>query len=293
MSEEVTPTPGVETPAAPVAPVPGTAEYNAQLAAEGQAAMGTIPEKFQRATPEESVAAMAAAYAELEKNFHSNGAAPAAEAVAEPVVETPVEEAAPVVEELRVPDEPVAEPEPEVPADKSVVKDEEMAQYTQEIMRTGNISDESKASLVERGIPESLINSMVEGQRAKMRDQYSRAGDIVGGSDRLSKIFGWAAKNLDEGQRAAINAGLAGSASEATLRGLAGMYDQASTTESVKAAEPREAPRYAANPAGREVVTGFTSKADYYAAIDAASKDPSLQPALIDRASRTDLNSLR
>ena len=291
MSEEI-PTPGVETPATPVPPAPGTPEYNAQLAAEGQAATGNIPEKFQRATPAESVAAMAAAYAELEKNFHANGAAPAAEAVAEPVVETPVEAAA-VVEELRVPDEPVAEPEPEVPVDNSVVKDEEMAQYTQEIMRTGSISEESKTSLVERGIPESLINSMVEGQRAKMRDQYSRAGEIVGGSDRLSKIFGWAAKNLDEGQRAAINSGLAGSASEATLRGLAGMYDQASTTESVKAAEPREAPRYAANPAGREVVTGFTSKADYYAAIDAASKDPSLQPALIDRASRTDINTLR
>ena len=277
MSEEI-PTPGVETPATPAPPAPpapGTPEYNAQLAAEGQAATGGIPEKFQRATHAESVAAMAAAYAELEKNFHANGTAPAAEAVAEPVVETP------------------AEPEPEAPVDNTVVKDEEMAQYTQEIMRTGTITDESKASLVERGIPESLINSMVEGQRAKMRDQYSRAGDIVGGSDRLSKIFGWAAKNLDEGQRAAINSGLAGSASEATLRGLAGMYDSASTTESVKAAEPREAPRYAANPAGREVVTGFTSKADYYAAIDAASKDPSLQPALIDRASRTDLNSLR
>lgn len=291
MSEEI-PTPGVETPATPAPPAPGTPEYNAQLAAEGQAATGGIPEKFQRATPAESVAAMAAAYAELEKNFHANGAAPAAEAVAEPVVETPVEAAA-VVEELRVPDEPVAEPEPEVPVDNAVVKDEEMAQYTQEIMRTGSISEESKTSLVERGIPESLINSMVEGQRAKMRDQYSRAGEIVGGSDRLSKIFGWAAKNLDEGQRAAINSGLAGSASEATLRGLAGMYDSADTTESVKAAEPREAPRYAANPAGREVVTGFTSKADYYAAIDAASKDPSLQPALIDRASRTDINSLR
>lgn len=291
MSEEI-PTPGVETPAVPVAPAPGTPEYNAQMAAEGNAATGNIPEKFQRETPEATIAAMAAGYAELEKNFHGQGTAPAPEAVAEPVVEVPVE--APV-EELRVPDAPPVEEAPvEEAGSKSVVKDEEMAHYTQEIMRSGNISEESKASLVERGIPESLITSMVEGQRAKMRDQYSRAGEIVGGSDRLSKIFGWAAKNLDEGQRAAINAGLAGSASEATLRGMASMYDTSGTTEQAKAAEPREAPRYAANPAGRQVQTGFASKAEYYAATSDAAKmaDPVFRGAVEQRMILTDWTTL-
>lgn len=285
MSEE-TPTPEVETPAAPV---PGSAEYNAQMAAEGQAALGSVPDKFRNEDGSVNVENLAKSYLELEKM--KTAPAPVAEEapVAEPAA--PAEPEA-VVEELRIPDEP-AEPEtPEVPVDSKVVTDEEMTQYTGEIMRSGDITPESKAALIERGIPESLINSMVEGQRAKMRDQYQRAGSIVGGEDRLSKIFGWAAKNLDEEQRAAVNAGLASSASEATLRGLASMYDS-NVQNSPKAAEPREAPRYAANPAGREVVTGFTSKAEYYSAIDAASKDPSLQAALIERASKTDINSLR
>jgi hypothetical protein len=291
MSEEFH-TPGVETPAVPVAPAPGTPAYNAQLAAEGNAATGNIPEKFQRETPEATIAAMAAGYAELEKNFHGQGTAPAPQAVAEPVVEVPVEAS---VQELRVPDAPPVEEAPvEEPGSKTVVKDSEMAHYTQEIMRSGNISEESKASLVERGIPESLIDSMVEGQRAKMRDQYSRAGDIVGGSDRLSKIFGWAAKNLDEGQRAAINAGLAGSASEATLRGMASMYDASGTTAQAKAAEPREAPRYAGNPAGRQVQTGFASKAEYYAATSDAAKmaDPHFRGAVEQRMILTDWTTL-
>ncbi len=287
MSEE-TPTPEVETPA-PV--VPGSPEYNAQMAAEGQTALGTVPDKFKNEDGSVNIENLAKSYVELEKM--RAGQAPVEEAPVAEVTEPAVEaEPEALVDELRVPDAPEEPETPEVPADAKVVSDEEMTQYTSEIMRTGNITPESKNALIERGIPESLINSMVEGQRATMRSQYQRAGDLVGGEDRLSKIFGWAAKNLDEGQRAAVNAGLASSASEATLRGLAGMYDS-STTGSPKAAEPREAPRYAANPAGREVVTGFKSKADYYAAIDEASKDPSLQAALIERASKTDLNTLR
>ncbi len=288
MSEE-NPTPEVETPA-PV--VPGTPEYNAQMAAEGQAAMGGVPEKFRNEDGSVNVENLAKSYMELEKMR----AAPAAEAapVEEPAAAAPVADPEPeaLVDELRVPDAP-AEPEtPEVPADTKVVSDAEMTQYTSEIMRSGDITQESKNALIERGIPESLITSMVEGQRATMRSQYQRAGEIVGGEDRLSKIFGWAAKNLDDGQRSAVNAGLASSASEATLRGLASMYES-SQAESPKASEPREAPRYAANPSGREVVGGFKSKAEYYTAIDAASKDPSLQAALIERASKTDLNTLR
>jgi hypothetical protein len=287
MSEE-NPTPEVETPA-PV--VPGSAEYNAQMAAEGQAALGTVPDKFKNEDGSINVENLAKSYMELEKMR----AAPAPVAEKAPAAEeAPAAEAEPEapVEELRVPDAPEEPETPEAPANAKVVTDEEMTQYTSEIMRSGDITSESKAALIERGIPEALITSMVEGQRAKMRDQYQRAGSIVGGEDRLSKIFGWAAKNLDEGQRAAVNAGLASSASEATLRGLASMYESSIGNDS-KAAEPREAPRYAANPAGREVVTGFKSKAEYYTAIDEASKDPSLQAALIERASKTDLNTLR
>lgn len=288
MSEETT-APEFETPAVPIPPVPGTPEYNAQLAAEGDVATGNVPAKFVGEDGVVNVAAMATAYAELEKSFHNKEVVtPTAEP--EAIVEPDA-----AVEELRVPDAlEVPKETEESSKNQSVVKDEEMVQYTSEIMRTGNISEESKASLINRGIPETLVDSMVEGQRAKMRDQYSRAGTIVGGSDRLSKIFGWAAKNLDDGQRAAINAGLAGSASEATLRGLAGMYDSSGTNAQAKAAEPREAPRYSANPSGRETVSGFASKAEYYAATADAAKmaQPKFRAEIEQRMIRTDWSTL-
>ena len=53
------------------------------------------------------------------------------------------------------------------------------------------------------------------------------AGKIVGGSEKLSKIFGWAAHNLDEYNEPKLMLALASNASLITLRGLASMYDKA------------------------------------------------------------------
>lgn len=293
MSEEnTTPeTPAVETP---VPPAPGTAEYNAQLAAEGAAATGQVPAKFIQEDGSVNMEAFAKSYMELEKRMHQPAETAAPEA--EPVQETPAEPAAPEapVDELRIPDAPEPEAEPEAP--KELVSQEDLSRYTSEIMRNGDVTPESRAALLERGIPEALIDNMVEGQRAKMRDQYSRASDIVGSQDRLSKIFGWAANNLDEAQRAAVNAGLASTASEATLLGLASMYDraQADAPAAAKASEPREAPRYAANPSGREVVGGFTSKQEYYAATADPAKmaDPKYRASVEQRMIKTDWSNL-
>ena len=292
MSEE-TPTPGVETPAAP--PSPGTAEYNAQLAAEGQVAMGAVPDKFKQEDGTVNMEAFAKSYVELEKRMHQTAAEPAAPE-AESVQETPAETAAPEapVDELRVPDAP--EPEAKEEAPQALVSQEDLTRFTSEIMRSGDVTTESRAALLERGIPETLIDNMVEGQRAKMRDQYTRASDIVGSQDRLSKIFGWAANNLDDGQRASVNAGLASSASEATLLGLAAMFDksQSDAPTATKAAEPREAPRYAANAAGREVVSGFGSKAEYYTATADPAKmaDPKYRMSVEQRMIKTDWANL-
>lgn len=262
MSEENTP----EVPATPAAPAPGSPEYNAQMAAEGAAAMGHVPAKFKNEDGTVNMEAFVKSYAELEKQFHQPSQ-PAQEPVQEVAEPEPIK--APV-EELRVPDAPEEEEATEPAAPSTVVSDEEMSGYVQEIMAKGDISAESRADLVKRGIPESLISSMVEGHRARMNQQFKVAGEIVGGEQRLHEIFGWAAKNLSVEQRAAVNAGLAGTASEATLLGLAAMYDKAAQTP--KASEPREAPRYGASAATGKTVAGFATKAEYYA----AANDPKM-----------------
>lgn len=264
MSEE-TPTP--ETPAVetPAAPVPGTAEYNAQMAAEGSAATGQVPEKFRNEDGTVNMEAFAKSYMEMEKQFHAPKTEE--EPVAEPVQEAEVAEPAEApVEELRIPDQPEPEAEPEVEAPKELITNTEMEGYVQEIMAGGDISDASKADLMGRGIPESLIQSMVAGHRATMQQQFAKAESIVGGKDRLNGIFSWAANNLSPEQRASVNAGLASPTSEATLLGLAAMYDRAQS-EKPKAGEPREAPQYSTNPAGRATIGGYTSKTEMYTAM--------------------------
>jgi len=278
-------TPAVETPAAPA---PGTPEYNAQLAAEGQAAMGEVPAAFRNEDGTPNVQAMAAAIA-------AQGEVPSAET---PAPEAPVQEATPEpveapVDELRVPDEPEAPEEPEAP--KELITTDEMNSYIQEIMSNGDISDANKEVLMGRGIPETLISSMVEGHRARMKQQFQAAGEIVGGSDRLNSIFAWAAKNLSPEQRQGVNAGLAGPSSDATLLGLAAMYDRAEAdAPPKKAAEPREAPRYSSNPAAAASIQGFATKAEYYAASSDPrfAQDPKYRAEVEERMVRTDWRTL-
>jgi len=280
-----------ETPAETPAPQPGTPEYNAQAAAEGSVAMGQVPEKFLQEDGTVNMEAFTKSYLEMEKQFH----APKTEApVAEPVQEAdaPVEPETPVVEELRVPD-PV-EPEVETAeAPKELITNDEMDGYIKEIMATGDISDASKSDLIGRGIPEGLITSMVAGHRATMQQQYADAGQVVGGKERLDSIFRWAAENLPAERRQAINEGLKNDG-EATLLGLAALYDR-SQTDAPKAQEPREAPRYAANPAGQQTVQGFVTKADMYAAMGDPKyqADPKFRAEVEARMRVTDINTIR
>ena len=140
------------------------------------------------------------------------------------------------------------------------------------------------------GVDDVVIDTVIEGQRARMRQQYSTASEYVGGADRLSKIFGWAAHTLDENQRAHINAGLSGEASEITLRGLAAMYDE-SIASSPNSTEMRSATKPGQSPAGREVTRGFSTKAEYYKSYDELLKNPhdsKLRGKVEDRMRLTD-----
>ena len=290
VNTEVVETSSTEAPSTPAAPQPGTAEYNATLAAEGAAALGNVPDKFKNEDGSVNTEALAKSYMELENKMHSQPSEPTPEP--EPVTDSGPDA---VVEELRVPEVPEGAAEVEEQAAQVGLTKTDLSDMTQEIMRSGSISEEQRASLNERGIDNAVIEVVVEGQRARMRQQYSQAADIVGGSDRLSKIFGWAAHNLDDVQRAQINAGLASNASEITLRGLASMYDVAAAN-TPRSQEPQEGNRKPGqSPAGREVVQGFASKQEYYKASEELQKDPNnlrLRQSIEERMVKTDWSTI-
>lgn len=302
MSEENT-TP--ETPVAPAAPAPGTPEYNAQLAAEGAAATGNVPAKFINADGTINVDNLAKSYMELERGRGLETATAAEPGDGQGKPSDPIEEEAKtpddpkaLVEELRVP-EVVEEEAEEAPIEEQAkaigVTADDLAEMTSAIMRTGTVTDEQRADLNNRGIADAVIDAMVDGQRARMRDQYAQAAEIVGSSDRLSKIFGWAAQNLSPEQRDQINAGLASSASELTLRGLASMYDAAQGAKP-QAKEPNRITRQAtlSQPQSHNAVQGFASKAEMYKAMDEARANPALMDEYYARMLNTkDPTSLR
>ena len=274
-----------DAPVTPAAPEPGTVEYNARMAAEGSAALGNVPDKFKNEDGSVNMEAFSQSYIELEKKFH------------EPTQETVVEDTAPsvsdgpdaLVDELRVPD---VESEEEVVSEAANVgiTREDLGSMTASLMKTGEINPEQRASLNSKGVDDVVIDAVIEGQKARMRAQYATASEYVGGSERLSKIFGWAAHNLDENQRAHINAGLASDASEITLRGLASMYDKASA-ENPSSTEMRSGTKPSQNPSSRDMVQGFSTKAEYYESYDTLLKNPhdmKLRGQIEERMQKTD-----
>ena len=290
MSEENTEQVTNEVSATVAAPQPGTPEYDATMAAQGTVATGKVPDKFKNPDGSVNMDALIQSYTQLEQKFHQ----PTEVVETEPTIEDAGPDA--VVDELRVPDVKKEAEETVEAAAKVGLTREDLGHMTNEIMRSGTISDEQRASLNDRGIDDAVIDAVVEGQRARMRQQYSAAADIVGGSDRLSKIFGWAAHNLDETQRAQINAGLASNASEITLRGLASMYDTA-VANKPKSQEMQDGSRKPGqSPAGREVVQGFSTKAEYYKAYEDLTKNPhdqKLRNMIEERMVKTDWTTIR
>ena len=274
MSEEINNvTPEATPEAAPAAPAaPGTPEYNAQMIARS----GNVPEKFVDAeTGSVNMEAFVNSYKELEKQFHGGQQAeapaapeaPAPEAPAPeaaPVEEAPAEEA-PVIDELALrdpaPEAPVEEEAPAVEAPAGVTT-EEWTAWKMEIMRSGDITAETKATIKSRlGLPEEVINDYVDSQRAQMRAGFSKAADVVGGQDSLSKIFGWASNNLDADAREVINTGLASPAWETTLRGLEAQYNSAMAAKP-KAAEMTHSVKDA-SPAAPDAARGFGSLQEF------------------------------
>ena len=254
----------------PSAPQPGSPEAAAHAAAKNPE---YVPQKFIQEDGSVNIEAFAKSYAELEKQFHSDPHAVTADPVPQPVQEeapapvveeVPVQEEASTIDEMRIPDpeapaeEEAAEATPEVTG----VTTEQWAEWKQEIMRTGDLSDESKAAVKQQlGLPDEVVNDYVTSQRAAMRQGFQQAADVVGGSDSLSKIFAWASNNLDDAARAHVNSGLASSAWETTLRGLESQYNAYAASQP-KAQEMTHKAQ-TSNPAGAPATQGFSSIAEF------------------------------
>ncbi len=158
---------------------------------------------------------------------------------------------------------------------------------------TGEISNETRADIQSKtGFSEGMIDDYVTGQKARLRENFAKAANVVGGQEKLQQIFDWASTNLSEGDQKNVNIGLASPSYEVTLRGLSSMYEQAVTSQ--KAAEPTKNPNLAAVPASETGIRPYGTKREFTAERNSPkfNIEPKYRQMVEKRMSITDWNHL-
>ena len=154
-----------------------------------------IPEKFWDA--EKGVAnvdAMAASYAELEKN---RGKPAEADESLKPAADEG---------DLGIPEQ---------------TGDQLMDQLSDEFDTNGGLSDESYTKIeTQMGFNREFVDNYIAGQKARVAEFQNQAYEIVGGEDAYKAQISWASVNLDATQQAALNANLNSSDIEAVKLGV-------------------------------------------------------------------------
>lgn len=206
--------------------------------------------------------------AELKKTYEKDGAvnkdyeAPVSE---ETVVETK-EPQIKVPEELRIPELPKEEVKPTKEQTKSVIAEEDWSKWSMEVAISNTLSEETISEIKEKtGFSDRMITDYVEGQKARSREAFGKAAEVVGSKDRLSSIFAWAAKTMTPAQQAEINATLASPGWEIALLGLQAKYDKA-TASSAKGKEmPRGNKQQVNVSSTKQTLSPYKTKREFYA----------------------------
>jgi hypothetical protein len=177
--------------------------------------------------------------AELKKNFaEGNTENPNYVAPEEP--KAPVEEAAPDLDmdRLEIPEAPVEETSEVTAPSGKIIQPENWAAWGLEIdNNNGNLSDETRESIKsEFGVQDAIIDEIVAGRQAMMKQAVNQAANVVGSEKELNTLMDWASKNLPADERAKINEGLRTPAWETVMLGLKTKYE--SSVPSQKAKEP-------------------------------------------------------
>lgn len=200
---------------APVAPVAGTPEHDAAMAAKFAESQGNatgapaarpehIPEKFwDAATGTVKTDELAKSYAELEK-AKSGGAAEA------PPVVTP----------------PAGQDEA---TNMLASKGLEMSKFSEEFAANGALTTESYKALEAAGISQEMVNSYIAGQEAIAEKRDNIGYELAGGKDAFAKIAAWSAQSLTKPELVAFNKAVGGTEEEMKLavQGLRARYEAA------------------------------------------------------------------
>lgn len=75
----------------------------------------------------------------------------------------------------------------------------------EEWKQEGNISEATKKSFIEKGIPEQYIDQYIEGANAQIELMTMKIHNALGGQDHVNELISWATDNLSDAEIATYN----------------------------------------------------------------------------------------
>lgn len=125
---------------------------------------------------------------------------------------------------------PAKSPEPEP-------SQEDWSSWGSEIVETGNLAEDTRSKIRSRfKIPDSIIDEYIDGAKARQRQAAEEAANVVGGASSLKKIIEWAANNLNEQERVAVNGALRQPGWQNVVLGLKARMDASNPEPKTKVA---------------------------------------------------------
>jgi hypothetical protein len=194
-------------------------------------------------------------------------------------------------EELRL-DPAKIEPPAEVTPPK--LTEDIWNKWAAELAVSGEMSESTVNEIMDTtGFPKAVVDDFITGQKAKRRESFSKASDIVGSKERLQDIFEWAETTLSLEQQQQINMGLSSPSYEVTLRGLASMYNE-SSAQAAKNQEPTQVQGLQQVSGSESGFTAYRTKREFTADRNNPrfKLEPQFRQAVEQRMLRTDFNSL-
>ena len=197
----------------------------------------------------------------------------------------------PTEDELRL---KIPEEKPEEVTPPVTLTQEMWNEWSGELAATGEMSEDTMARIQQvTNFPKEVIEDYISAHKAKMRESFGVAAEVVGSRERLKQIFDWAENTLSPEDQMEINKGLASSNYEITLRGLASMYDQKSA-QAQKQREPSTTPNLGNVAASETGTVGYRTQREFKA--DRSSPRYKLEPQfranVEQRMLLTDFNTL-
>lgn len=138
-----------------------------------------------------------------------------------------------------------------------------------ELDATGEVSQKTRESLKQRlGVDDVIVEQLVKGRQALMKQSYEEASSLVGGSDNLKRLFKWAQETLTKEEIDSTNKALRSPAYKSVLTGLHSRYSATHGKPSANAdKEPKVKLDRVNQPKPAAEVQVFKTRADQNAAL--------------------------